>query len=125
MSARRFERNLSVVMLDIDHFKKVNDKNGHATGDQVLREVAQRCTNIIREIDLFARYGGEEFTIVLPETDLGETQAVAERIRQLIGEKPFEIGKLNLEITISLGVASLIPEDINIDALIKRADEAL
>jgi diguanylate cyclase (GGDEF)-like protein len=123
--ARRFGRPLSVVMLDIDFFKKVNDQHGHAIGDQVLRETAQRCQENIREVDIIGRYGGEEFTIILPELDIGEAQDVAERLRQAIAQHPIETDVGIIFITISLGVAHLIPEDANFEAVIKRADDAL
>lgn len=124
LRGRRFGRPLSIVMLDIDFFKTVNDTYGHAVGDQVLREVVQRCQKNIREIDIFGRYGGEEFALVLPEMDREEAQDIAERLRTAIARCPFQTKAGNLEITISLGLADL-NQDESIDAILKRADEAL
>ena len=122
---RRFDRPMSAVMLDIDHFKKVNDRHGHAVGDQVLRAVAQRCQKIIREIDIFGRYGGEEFSLVLPELDIKQAQDVAERLCLEIAQQPFEIDDGKLDITISLGITQLTPSDVDIESLLMRADEAM
>jgi eukaryotic-like serine/threonine-protein kinase len=123
--ALRFKRTLSVVMVDIDHFKQVNDRYGHATGDQVIAEVAQRCRTGIRTIDLLGRYGGEEFVLCLPETDAAGAAHLAERLRQRIGCAPvFTLGG-PLPITVSLGVASMGPNTLDATALIQAADAAL
>ncbi len=131
--AREFERAvdnkkpLSVIMLDVDHFKKVNDTHGHAVGDEVLVELARRMIEWTRTSDLSARLGGEEFVVVMPETTLHVAETVAERLREGVGGAPFgaQDGKLALEVTISLGVAiSGGPGDTPTD-LLARADDAL
>ena len=131
--AREFERArstgkaLSLMVLDVDHFKSVNDTYGHATGDLVLVELGRRMLQATRSTDLAARYGGEEFVVVMPETDIAVACTVAERLRQAIGEKPFPAGQGNpdLPITISIGVAAVSPATANPDALFRAADEAL
>lgn len=120
----RFGHPLSAVMLDIDHFKQVNDTYGHTIGDQVLRAVAQRCCENIREIDILGRYGGEEFIIILPETDAVGARATAERLCRRIAHTAIATDQGPVTITLSLGVATLNQND-NLDALLKRADQAL
>ncbi|NJO53493.1 MAG: PleD family two-component system response regulator [Bacteroidales bacterium] len=118
---------VSLLILDIDHFKSVNDTWGHDAGDDVLREFALRLRRSIRGIDLACRFGGEEFVVVMPETDLAVAEAVAERIRRLIAAEPFAIhkGTRQLDVTISVGLATRQgPADMP-DAILKRADEAL
>jgi two-component system cell cycle response regulator len=118
---------ISVLILDIDFFKSINDGHGHDAGDDVLREFSVRIRKAIRNIDLACRYGGEEFVIVMPETDMAVASMVAERIRRRIATEPFPIqqGAKNLEVTISIGIASLGTEGDNAAAMIKRADTAL
>jgi diguanylate cyclase (GGDEF)-like protein len=112
-------------MLDIDHFKKINDTYKHATGDQVLRILAERCRSSVREVDLLGRYGGEEIVILLPETDrLGALRA-AEHLREDVACLPFETEVGALEITISLGVADMMEGELDLEMLIDRADEAM
>lgn len=123
--ARR--RALSVMITDLDRFKVVNDTYGHDGGDDVLREFARRLRKNVRGIDLACRYGGEEFVIVMPDTDAGIAEKVAERIRAEIAQTPFVIGKegRSLEITISVGVSSLRRGADTVEDLMKRADLAL
>jgi two-component system cell cycle response regulator len=118
---------LSVLVLDIDYFKAVNDGYGHDVGDDVLREFAARVRKSIRGIDLACRYGGEEFVIVMPETDIGVAAMVAERLRRRIAGEPFAIGRAGqvLDVTISIGLATLAGLEDNATALLKRADQAL
>lgn len=126
--SRRFNRPLSVIMVDLDKFKDVNDTYGHAAGDQVLRAVARRLSDSLREVDMIGRYGGDEFIILLPETDLYTACAVAERIRQrvihpiTVGALPF--GEIVLHLTASLGVCSLSADPQDLAGLIDRADAA-
>jgi two-component system, cell cycle response regulator len=117
---------LTVLILDIDYFKSVNDGWGHDAGDDVLREFALRIRKSIRGIDLACRYGGEEFVVVMPETDMAVATVVAERLRRRIATEPFPIqqGQRKIDVTISIGLAALRPED-NAAAVIKRADQAL
>jgi two-component system cell cycle response regulator len=117
---------VSVLLCDIDHFKKVNDIHGHSAGDDVLREFGRRLSENIRPMDLACRYGGEEFVVIMPETTQGLAHAAAERIRVIIEESPFTIGRgEQLRVTMSGGIATVIPPEDTVDALMKRADEAL
>lgn len=124
--AKRYDHPLSLVSLDIDHFKQVNDQYGHPAGDEVLMTLAKRLTPILRNEDIFARIGGEEFSILLPETPINVALTVAERIRKLI-ENTHMIGEFpgEINITISLGVTCLSSKDNSFDQLFKRADKAL
>ncbi|MDO8296031.1 MAG: PleD family two-component system response regulator [Caulobacter sp.] len=118
---------VSALMIDIDHFKKINDNFGHDVGDEVLREFAVRLASNVRAIDLPCRYGGEEFTVIMPGARLEDAQRVAERIRLHVAGSPFRVagGKELLTVTISVGVATTLGETDTPDALIKRADEAV
>ena len=102
---------LTVLVLDIDYFKSINDTHGHDAGDDVLREFAIRIRKSIRGIDLACRYGGEEFVVVMPETDMAVATMVAERLRRRIASEPFPIqqGARSIEVTISIGIAALRP----------------
>jgi len=123
--ARRYQRPLTAIMMDIDHFKQVNDTYGHAVGDQALQIVAERLRKTVRDIDILGRYGGEEFAALLLETDLDEARIVAERLRQCAAEPPINIEGSTLTITISVGVASLDKGYTGLDTLLVRADQAL
>jgi diguanylate cyclase (GGDEF)-like protein/PAS domain S-box-containing protein len=129
--ALRFQHALSVVMLDIDYFKRVNDSFGHPTGDRVLRALANCCRGLVRNVDVVARYGGEEFILLLPETDLASAAQVAERLRQsveqmLVLADTGENGEGGpVQVTASLGVVGLTPETQNLVALLTRVDQAL
>ncbi len=123
--ALRFKRPITAIMIDIDHFKRVNDNFGHATGDEVLIELAQRMQAITRDIDILARYGGEEFTILVPETNAVEAIAIAERIRKEISHTPFTARGFLFNISISLGIASNHSGTPDLAALIDLADQAL
>jgi two-component system cell cycle response regulator len=118
---------LSLLLLDIDHFKAINDTYGHDVGDDVLREFATRLRKTTRGIDLACRYGGEEFVIVMPETDIAVAAAVAERIRRRIANEPFSIreGAAAIEVTLSIGLAALGSPGDAAGPLLKRADQAL
>jgi two-component system cell cycle response regulator len=118
---------ISVLIVDIDFFKSINDGHGHDAGDDVLREFALRIRKSIRNIDLACRYGGEEFVIVMPETDMGVATMVAERLRRRIATEPFAVqeGSCSLEVTISIGIAALNAPGDNAAAMLKRADQAL
>jgi two-component system cell cycle response regulator len=118
---------LTLLILDIDYFKSINDNYGHDAGDDVLREFATRVRKSIRGIDLAARYGGEEFVIVMPETDMAVAAVVAERIRRRIAGEPFPIQKGNaaIDVTISIGIAALAGATDTAETVLKRADQAL
>ena len=121
----RYGRPLSLVMFDIDHFKKINDQHGHLTGDHVLKEIAKRLHARIRREELLARYGGEEFAAVLPETGKDGAMEFGEQIRQLVDREPFEFEGDSLPVTISVGVATLDGEPLDAPAFIRVADENL
>jgi diguanylate cyclase (GGDEF)-like protein len=112
-------------MLDLDRFKLVNDRHGHGAGDDVLREVARRLRDTVRETDLPARYGGEEFAVLLPETDLATARDVAERIRLAVAQAPVSTRKGPLTVTLSAGVAVIDEHTPNLAALFDAADAAL
>jgi two-component system cell cycle response regulator len=118
---------LSVLVLDIDFFKAVNDTHGHDAGDHVLRAFALRLKKSIRGIDLACRFGGEEFVVVMPDTDMAVAAMVAERLRRRIAAEPFPIGKgeRKVEVTISVGLAALAGTEDTAAAVLKRADQAL
>lgn len=116
-----------LLMLDIDHFKKINDGFGHDVGDEVLKEFAVRLASNVRAVDLPVRYGGEEFVIVMPDTRLVDARRIAERIRLHVAGSPFRVmgGKELLSVTISIGVATSLPGEEAPQSLLKRADEAV
>ncbi len=118
---------LTVLVLDIDFFKVVNDTHGHDAGDDVLREFAVRLKKSIRGIDLACRYGGEEFVVVMPDTDMAVATMVAERLRRRIAAEPFAIckGQSSVQVTISIGLAALGQPDDTATNVLKRADQAL
>ncbi|ADL01682.1 PleD family two-component system response regulator [Brevundimonas subvibrioides] len=118
---------VSVLVLDIDHFKKVNDGFGHDAGDEVLREFAVRLATNVRAVDLPCRLGGEEFVVVMPGTTIEDAHRIAERIRRDVGSTPFRVmgGREHLTVTISIGVAASTGPGDTPDALLKRADEGV
>jgi len=120
-------RPVSVVMFDIDHFKRINDTYGHASGDDVLKELAGRIRESIRDFDLLARYGGEEFVLIMPHTAADIAGSVAERLRRCLAERPFEIsGSADpLPVTASFGVATTSDPNETAEILLDRADRAL
>ncbi|NOY58973.1 MAG: PleD family two-component system response regulator [Calditrichaeota bacterium] len=125
--ARRHKSQVSLIMMDIDHFKNYNDTYGHLAGDEVLRNVAKLMTGNIRGIDVAARYGGEEFVIVLPQTNKNAAKIVAEKLRILVGDQKFqnEDTQPNGKITISIGVATFPENATNLEELIHQADQRL
>jgi diguanylate cyclase (GGDEF)-like protein len=123
--AARFGRPLAVLMLDLDHFKQVNDKHGHQVGDEVLVEVAERIRAEVREVDVVARYGGEEFVVVLPETGHDGATQLGERIWQRVRATPITTAAGALPITVSLGAAIYPENGDSAAALIRAADKAL
>jgi diguanylate cyclase (GGDEF)-like protein len=123
---KRYGQSLSLLMLDLDHFKHVNDRYGHDAGDEVLRETAQVLQESLRSTDMAARYGGEEFVVVLPHTSEGQAWKLAERIRRRIGAKRYRFNGTPFNVTASIGVASLQAKALDRgDDLLKRADRAL
>jgi diguanylate cyclase (GGDEF)-like protein len=125
--AQRYERPLTLLMLDLDRFKAFNDRYGHLAGDHALRETADVLRQNARSVDLLARYGGEEFAIILPETDLPRAASHAERIRSAVASHVFLIKETGLEhqVTVSIGVAALTPTAEKLEDLVHDADQAL
>ncbi len=121
------EKPLSVLILDIDHFKSINDTYGHAAGDEVLREFSRRVRKAVRGIDLACRLGGEEFVVAMPDTDVALALLVGERLRQKIAGEPFATGEagVSISVTVSIGICSLTSPDDTADGLVRRADAAL
>ncbi len=116
---------LGVIMVDLDHFKAVNDTHGHQAGDEVLREMSRRMLATLREYDIFGRYGGEEFLVLIPDCDYERALISAERIRRCLSDVPFKIGENALHITASLGVTCCLDPTEGFDTTLLRADEAL
>ncbi len=117
---------VSILLCDIDHFKKINDIHGHAAGDDVLREFGRRLRENIRPMDVACRYGGEEFVVIMPETSQALAQSAGERIRQIMADTTFSIARGDeLKVTMSGGVSTIVPPEDTMDALLKRADDAL
>lgn len=118
---------VACLLIDIDHFKKINDGYGHDVGDEVLREFAVRLASNVRAIDLPCRYGGEEFVVVMPDTKIEDAERIAERIRLHVAGSPFRVmnGAELLTVTISIGVAATLGAEDRPEALLKRADEAV
>jgi diguanylate cyclase (GGDEF)-like protein len=121
---RRRNYHIAVLMVDIDHFKKINDTHGHASGDSVIRGLAEICARALRPSDLVARYGGEEFIISLPETGIDAARQVAERLRATVADATIPTGSGGVRFTVSIGVAICSRRASLADAM-RRADEAL
>jgi diguanylate cyclase (GGDEF)-like protein/PAS domain S-box-containing protein len=123
--AQRFPRPVALVMLDLDHFKGINDRYGHAAGDAVLREFAQALRAAFRAVDVVARLGGEEFAVLLPSTEVAQAAAVVERLRAGIAAQGVAWQGEDIRFTFSAGVASWEPQVSGVDALLQRADQAM
>jgi len=123
--ARRFNRPLTFALIDIDHFKQINDTYGHASGDLVLVAFAKIWQRSMREIDVFARFGGDEFIMLMPETNCEQGYKAVERIRLIMTAQPFNLGGIPVSISISSGIASLARDEVSLDMVIQRADQAL
>jgi diguanylate cyclase (GGDEF)-like protein len=121
----RYERPISLVLFDIDHFKKVNDTHGHLAGDALLRQLASLVRGRIRREDLFARVGGEEFAVLLPEIELDGAESFADKIRRVAEGATFQFEDVTISVTLSLGVASLRADHGTGEALYRAADAAL
>jgi diguanylate cyclase (GGDEF)-like protein/PAS domain S-box-containing protein len=123
--SRRYQGPLTMLMMDIDHFKRVNDTHGHDVGDEVLRALAATSIKALREADILGRLGGEEFGVLLPETEATAAMEVAERLRRAVEAAAMATGGGELRITVSIGAASLSGDTTSVEALLKRADVAL
>ena len=123
--ADRTNRPFCCMMLDVDHFKQINDNYGHPIGDHILQEFAIRCKNSVRAIDLIGRYGGEELLVLMPETDRETALQVAERLRSAIEEEPIKVPNGEIALTVSVGVAAKDDYTTDLETLIARADQAM
>ncbi|OEU63576.1 MAG: diguanylate cyclase [Desulfuromonadales bacterium C00003094] len=123
--SRRHNRPLSLIMIDIDHFKQVNDNHGHQVGDEALKAFSARVKDRIRKTDILARYGGEEFACLLPETSGSSALRLAEVLRRIVAEENWVCRDVSLRMTISIGIAEGHPEIADGEALLKKADDAL
>jgi diguanylate cyclase (GGDEF)-like protein len=122
---RRYYRYFSVLVIDIDHFKHINDTFGHILGDKTLITVAGAIKNCLRQVDSFGRFGGEEFVAILPETNLEDAETLARRICQVINKLNIEIDRQKVRVTASIGVATFSTQDNNLEEVIERADRAM
>jgi diguanylate cyclase (GGDEF)-like protein len=109
----------------VDHFKQINDTHGHQVGDEILRAAAHIFQSNLREQDILARIGGDEFMVLLTSTEIHEAASIAERIRIAVQSRPMQTTRLPLQVTVSVGVATLTMDIVDLDALLLRADEAL
>jgi diguanylate cyclase (GGDEF)-like protein len=123
--ARQHRAPLSVIIIDLDNFKQINDTYGHPVGDDVLQSTVETCQRLLRQTDVFARLGGEEFIIALPDTDGGVAQEVAERLRLAVMSTGVAAGNVCLQVTISIGISAHCPTDLALENMIERADRAL
>ncbi|HYY51773.1 MAG TPA: diguanylate cyclase [Myxococcales bacterium] len=122
-TARRYGQPLSALMMDVDRFKQINDRYGHALGDLVLREITERTRSCLRAADVLGRYGGEEFALLLPMTQqLAARNMLAERIRRAVSQHPIDTAVGPIAITVSIGVASLTPQTVSLEQLLMHAD---
>lgn len=122
--ARRYGNAVSLLLLDADHFKQINDRNGHAAGDEVLKGIVERWKRVLRSHDLLGRIGGEEFCVLLPNAGPGMAARVADRLRTVIAELPFAFEGQLLRMTVSIGVTTLAAGE-DLPVLMRRADKAL
>jgi diguanylate cyclase (GGDEF)-like protein len=123
--ARRFDAPLSVCIADLDHFKDVNDTYGHEAGDEVLRRAADLIRKNVRTMDIIGRLGGEEFIILLPEAAGADAVVVGNRILEALASTDIDVGAAAVRITVTIGIAQLLPDDHDLNAVIQRADAAL
>jgi diguanylate cyclase (GGDEF)-like protein len=122
---RRTPRPTALILIDADHFKQVNDRHGHPGGDAALRQLGLLLSATFRQVDVVARVGGEEFAVLLPSSTLEGAAAVAERLRRLVAAQPVCFDGASIALTVSAGVAASDGEQIDLDTLMKRADQAL
>jgi diguanylate cyclase (GGDEF)-like protein len=121
----RYKRSMATLMIDIDHFKKINDTHGHAAGDGAIKRVAEIIGDCIRTTDKAARFGGEEFVVLLREVDLATAQSLAERIRSTLESSTIGYGSLDISVKVSIGIAIIDPADRDVQDMIERADQGL
>ena len=123
--AGRYQKQLAALMIDIDHFKEINDSFGHQVGDTILQEVGSIFRTSLREVDVCGRYGGDEFCILFPETDIADGELIAGRLLDLIRQVPVPAAGKTQFLTASIGLSSLDHDHCTLDALLQRADQAL
>ncbi len=123
--AKRYSRCMSLMMIDVDYFKSVNDQFGHAAGDEVLGILSRLLVSLLRSADIIGRIGGEEFAILLPESNLDEAYELAERIRAMVSATPIQMAEGSIRVSVSIGVAEITHEDVSIGCALKRADIGL
>jgi two-component system, cell cycle response regulator len=122
--AQRYGRPLAALMADIDHFKRINDRHGHAAGDEVIREIARRVSAASRDSDIVGRYGGEEFVLILPETSESDARTAGDRLRRVLYEHPVVFEGVGIPVTASVG-AAMLRENMTTESLVAAADQAL
>lgn len=125
LRAQRYNRPLSILMFDLDHFKRLNDTHGHAAGDKALQRFTTLCCNALRTVDIFGRWGGEEFVALLPETDAAGAAIIAERLRKIVSESAFDFGGHKIGYTVSIGVAQYRDNETSVEGPLSRADQAV
>jgi len=125
LRANRYHHPLSVLMLDLDHFKRLNDTYGHSAGDKALQRFTMICTNALRNVDVFGRWGGEEFVALLPETDIQGATVIAERLRKLTADNLLTYNDHKISFTTSIGIAEFKDGETSIDGVLSRADNAV
>lgn len=113
------------ILIDLGHFKKINDTCGHQVGDEVLRDVAERFGHCVRRYDAVGRYGGEEFSINTPNSDFNDIKEIAERVWEEVRARPFDVGDIQIDVTASVGFACIEEGDASVSDVIKRADDSL
>jgi len=125
LRSHRYHHPLSLLMLDLDHFKRLNDIYGHTAGDKVLQRFTTLCTNTLRNVDFFGRWGGEEFVALLPETDIEGASVIAERLRKIVSENVLTYNDHKINFTVSIGIAQYKDGEVTIDSPLGRADSAV
>jgi diguanylate cyclase (GGDEF)-like protein len=122
---RRYGTPFAVAFIDIDNFKRINDEHGHLSGDDILQQLTQACVKQVREIDTLARIGGEEFALLLPQTTAEDAERLVERLRAGVAATRTKIGDRWLEITVSIGLTSAAEGALDVNGILRVADEAL
>ena len=122
--SHRYNEHLTIAIMDIDHFKQINDTHGHLVGDSVLIEFSNRITQLLRSEDIFFRYGGEEFVVVFPHTNIEDAQLVAQRMRRIISDTEIAVAHKSIAVTVSMGVSEFKADD-SVEYRLSQADEAL
>jgi diguanylate cyclase (GGDEF)-like protein/PAS domain S-box-containing protein len=125
LRAQRYHHPLSILMLDLDHFKRLNDTYGHAAGDKALQRFTTLCCNALRNVDIFGRWGGEEFVALLPETTADGAAIIAERLRKMVADTVVSFNDHKITFTVSIGIAQYRDGEVSVDAPLSRADTAV